>query len=69
MTAMQYVLQIILAVALITVIILQSRGTGLGSTFAGSGTYHSRRGVEKSLFVLTFIFALSFLVLSTINAL
>lgn len=48
-------------IGLITAILLQSRGAGLGATFGGeSSVYRSRRGVEKRLFqftvVLTFLF-------------
>ncbi len=66
---MLYILQIIIAVALITVIILQAKGTGLGSAFGGNGMYHSKRGIEKSLFVVTIILAISFVVVCAINAL
>jgi preprotein translocase subunit SecG len=67
---MQYILQIIIAVALITVVILQAKGTGLGSGFGGGNTsYHSKRGLEKSMFYTTIILAISFVVISAINSL
>lgn len=48
------IIQIILSVLLITVILMQSRGTGLGSAWGGDGkSYHSRRGLEKVLFQAT----------------
>lgn len=48
---------VIISVALIAVILLQSRGVGLGglgggSDFGGSG-YHVRRGLERVLFYVT----------------
>lgn len=56
--------EIILGVALVVLIVLQSKGTGMGSTFGGDmGFYGTKRGAEKMLFVLTII--VSFLFLST----
>ncbi len=60
--------QIIVAIALIVVILLQAKGTGLGSTFGGqSQMYHSKRGVEKIVFTFTIILAITFVVLSIVN--
>lgn len=62
------VLQTITAIALIAVIMLQAKGTGLGTAFGGGNQmYHSKRGVEKVVFTLTIILAVSFVVLSIIN--
>lgn len=48
--------QIILAVSLISCIVLQPQGTGLGSTFGTSGeSYHTRRGLEKVVFVASIV--------------
>ncbi|MBI2426931.1 MAG: preprotein translocase subunit SecG [Candidatus Kerfeldbacteria bacterium] len=45
---------LVLAILLITFILLQARGAGLGSAFGGeSSVYTSRRGAEKILFYLT----------------
>ncbi|MDP3998838.1 MAG: preprotein translocase subunit SecG [bacterium] len=57
-------LQIIISALLMVFILMQSKGTGLGSAWGGSGEfYRSRRGAEKLLFyatiVLVFLFALS----------
>ena len=58
-------IQIVVSVCLITVILMQSSGTGLGSGFAGGGqSYHSRRGMEKVLFRATIGLTVLFLVLS-----
>ena len=59
---MQYILQIVLAVSLIAVVILQSKGTGLGSAWGGNNGYHSKRGIEKTLFATTIILAILFVV-------
>jgi len=61
------VLQIILSFALITVIVLQAKGTGLGRAF-GSTSYHSKRGMEKSLFATTIVLSLAFLTTTVISA-
>jgi preprotein translocase subunit SecG len=48
------IIQILLAVLLTTAILLQQRGTGLGSAFGGEGNvFRTKRGVEKSLFYAT----------------
>ena len=59
------VLQIITAVFLIGSVILQAKGTGLGSSFGGSGElYQSKRGVEKIVFYATLVFGALFGLLS-----
>ena len=54
------VTQIIIAVSIIVAILLQPRGMGLGSAFGGEGSlYYTRRGLEKTLFIITiFLIAL-----------
>jgi len=48
-----FVIQIILSVALIALVLLQTKG-GLGGLFGGEGSvFHRRRGVEKTLFRVT----------------
>ena len=60
----------ILAVALVTAILLQQRGTGLGGAFGGEVTaYRSRRGIERTLFRLTIVLAVLFVVFSLLNLL
>jgi preprotein translocase subunit SecG len=62
------ILQLITSVALITVILLQSKGSGLSSAFGGGGgVYRSKRGVEKLFVYLTVILAVVFLVLSLLQ--
>ena len=54
------IFQIILAVILVFLIILQSKGTGLSSSIMGGlNLYSTKRGVEKVIFYLTI--AVSFL--------
>ncbi len=50
-----FIVQIILSIALVTLVLLQTKG-GLGGIFGGdggSGVFHRRRGVEKTLFQVT----------------
>jgi protein translocase SecG subunit len=62
------ILQVLVALALITIILLQAKGTGLGSTFGGqSQMYHSKRGAEKVIFTLTIILTVIFIILSILN--
>lgn len=59
------IFQIILGIALVALVLLQVKGTGLGSTFGGElSFYHTKRGVEKILFYLTMIVSGLFLLSS-----
>ncbi|MBI2595653.1 preprotein translocase subunit SecG [Candidatus Daviesbacteria bacterium] len=59
------IIQIILGLLLTGLILLQSKGTGLGSTFGGDmGFYGTKRGAEKMLFILTIVTASLFLITS-----
>ena len=59
------VIQIILSIFLIVAILLQAQGSGLGATWTGGGeTYHTRRGVEKTLFYGTIIGIILFVLTS-----
>lgn len=64
--------QLIVSAILITFILLQQRGTALGSAFGGSGeggSYSTRRGIEKKIYWGTIIFGIIFIVLAIINLL
>ncbi len=62
------IIQIVLSVALIATILLQSQGSGLGATWGGGGeSYHTKRGVEKALLYVTVVVIALFAVVSTIN--
>ena len=62
------IVQIVVSIALIFVIMIQARGTGLGRTFGGGGgTSFSRRGLEKLIFKLTFVLVSLFLVISILQ--
>ena len=63
-----YVAQIVVAVALILVSLLQVRGGGLGGIFGQADTvYRTKRGVEKTLFQLTIALVVIFVVLSIVS--
>lgn len=58
-------LQIILGVLLVLVILLQSKGTGLGSTFGGElAMYRTKRGAEQLLFRVTIVLTVLFILAS-----
>lgn len=64
------IIQIISAIALIIVVLLQSRGAGLGAAFGGEGNvYRTKRGMEKVLFQATIILAIIFFATAIINIL
>jgi preprotein translocase subunit SecG len=57
---------IITAIALVLSIILQSKGAGLGGLTGNDagGVFTARRGIEKTLFWVTIIFAVLFFILA-----
>ena len=60
--------QIIVSTLLIIFILLQQRGTSLGSAFGGQGGFYStRRGLEKKIFWGTIILGILFLILALLN--
>ena len=63
-----YIAQIVVAVALILVSLLQVKGGGLGGIFGQADTvYRTKRGVEKTLFQFTIALVVIFVVLSIIS--
>ncbi len=62
------VIQIIIALSLMAAILVQARGTGLGSTWGGGGEfYRSKRGMERIIFIATIVLAAAFLLISIIS--
>lgn len=55
-------IQIVLSVLLVASILLQRSGSEVGGALGGDGAgfYHTKRGLEKFLFVLTVILAILF---------
>ena len=64
-------LQIIVSILLIICILLQQRGTALGSAFGGEGGsfYGTRRGIQKTIFYATIVLGALFIVLAILNLL
>ena len=63
LSAIISVIQIIISVLLVAAILLQQRGTGLSESLGGmGGSYHTKRGLEKILFIATVILAVLFIV-------
>ena len=62
--------QIIISVLLIVFILLQQRGTALGSAFGGGdggGGYSTRRGIQKKLYWATIVCGTLFIILAFLN--
>jgi preprotein translocase subunit SecG len=62
------IIQIILAITIITLVLLQAKGAGLGSIFGGDGgVYRTRRGLEKTLYQATIGLSVVFFLVSLIT--
>lgn len=66
------ILQSAIAILLIVFIMLQQRGTALGSSFGGGdsgggGFYSTRRGIQKKLLWATIVLGTIFLVLAVLR--
>ena len=63
-----YIAQIVVAAALILIVLLQVRGGGLGGIFGQADTvYRTKRGLEKTLFQLTIVLVVVFVILSIVS--
>ena len=63
------IIVIIISIALVVSILLQSKGGGLGGLFGGEGgsMYKTRRGAEKYLFNLTIGLSIAFFVFTILT--
>ena len=63
------VAQIIVSAALVVVILLQTKGGGMGGAFGGTETavYKTRRGVERTIFNITIGLSIAFFVITILN--
>lgn len=60
--------QIVLSVALILAVLFQVKGGGLGGIFGQpDAVYRTRRGVEKTLFQLTVVLIVLFILVSILG--
>ena len=63
-----YISQIIVSILLIVFILLQQRGSALGSAFGQEGGFYAtRRGIQKKIFYLTVALVVMFVSLSIVN--
>lgn len=60
---------IIVSIALIAVILLQSKGIGLGGLTGGDtgGVYTKRRGIDQVMFYITIALSAAFLILALVK--
>ncbi len=62
------IVQVVLAVVLIGLILIQAKGAGLSGVFGGEGNiYRTKRGAEKTIFMATIVLAVLFFVVAIIN--
>ncbi len=63
-------IEIIISIALILFVLLQSKGAGFSGTFQNdTSIFRTRRGVEKTLFQFTLVLAALFIVISIVSVL
>ncbi len=71
MQAALYIASIIISVALIVIILLQVKGSGLGDLLGGSGgdggVTRTRRGLEKTLYQITIGLSFAFLLIAILS--
>ncbi|MEX0763379.1 MAG: preprotein translocase subunit SecG [Dehalococcoidia bacterium] len=61
------VIMIVLAISLITILLMQVRGSGTALFGQAESTFRSRRGVERLLFRATILLAGVFVVIAILN--
>ncbi|MDY6877323.1 MAG: preprotein translocase subunit SecG [Chloroflexota bacterium] len=61
--------QIVISVALTAIILLQTKGGGMGGIFGGteSAVHNTRRGLERTLFNITIGLSIAFFVITILN--
>lgn len=69
MNTILLIIQIVACITITVAILLQQRGTAMGSSFGGGGEFYmQRRGLDKHLFWATIVGSAIFLVVSFLNA-
>ncbi len=63
------IIQIVIAVILVTLILLQERSAGMSGLFGGGegGVYQTRRGLERIVFYGTIVLSIAFAVLAVLQ--
>jgi protein translocase SecG subunit len=60
--------QITVSIVLIVLILLQQRGTALGSAFGGEGGFYAtKRGIQQKIFLATCFLGAAFIILAILN--
>ena len=68
MVVASQVIQIIISITIIALVLLQTKGAGLGGIFGGDGgVYRTRRGIEKTLYQATIALTVVFFIMSLIS--
>jgi preprotein translocase subunit SecG len=61
-------IQIVLSITIVGLVLMQSKGSGLGSAFGGvGGVYRTKRGVEKILHQATIGVSIVFCLISLLS--
>jgi preprotein translocase subunit SecG len=64
------IIQIVISVALITAVLFQVKGGGLGGIFGqADSVFRTKRGIEKYLFIATIVLVVIFVALSIVSVL
>jgi len=64
------IVNIVVSIAIVTLILVQGKGAGLGSAWGGGGEmFQTRRGVEKITLRITIVLIVVFFALSLISLL
>lgn len=59
------IIELIVAIVLTAVILMQQRGSGIGGAFGGeSASYSTRRGFEKFLYYATIVLGVAFVLIA-----
>ena len=68
MVVASQVIQIIISITIIALVLLQTKGAGLGGIFGGDGgVYRTRRGIEKTLYQATIALTVVFFIMSLVS--
>ena len=59
--------EIIIAIVLIVIILMQVRGQGSGVFGSGQASFRTRRGLERTLFQFTIVLAATFVLIALIS--
>jgi preprotein translocase subunit SecG len=65
------IVQILLAIVVIALVLVQAKGSGFSGMFGGDSTsvYRTRRGIEKRMFQATIVLSVLFFLVALVNSL